>query len=149
MIRQAEVSDAREFCNVVRTSIIELCELDHRGVESCLAEWLENKTVEYCEVWINDENSNSFVSLVNGKVVGVSHIGHNGHLFLCYILPSVKGSGLGGQLLLVAEDSVKNIGLSELTLESTVTAKGFYEHHGYQCCGATANCLKYAKSIKP
>jgi len=149
VIRKAESSDAKEFCDVVRTSITKLCELDHQGNEFRLAEWLGNKTVENCEAWIIDDESNSFVALNNGKVVGVSHISHNGHLYLCYILPCVKGTGLGLQLLMAAEHSVQTFGLSQLTLESTVTAKGFYEHYGYQCDGTTKNCLKYAKSIKP
>ena len=149
MIRKAEPKDAEGFCEVVRTSIIELCELDHLNDELHLADWLENKTVSNCSAWIRDSNSNSFVAEENGKIVGVSHIGNDGHLYLCYLLPSVKGKGIGAKLLIAAENSVNNLGLTQLTLESTLTAKGFYEHFGYKGYGVSGNCLKYIKSIKP
>jgi ribosomal protein S18 acetylase RimI-like enzyme len=149
VIRKAKLQDAVEFCDVVRKSITELCEQDHHGNDSRLAEWLENKTVENCKDWIADSKTNTFVAVKNGRVVGVSHIGEDGHLYLCYILPNAIGTGLGKQLLLTAENSVQNCGLSQITLESTITAKGFYESHGYQCNGQTKNCLQYVKPIKP
>lgn len=147
MIRKAEGTDSEDFCRIVRTSIIELCGLDHQGDSARLEEWLENKTVENCERWIIDKDSNSFVAENDGEIVGVSHIGHNGHLYLCYVLPDVKGLGFGGQLLVAAEKSVSMLGLNKLTLESTITAQLFYEHYGYKHVGKTDNCLMYAKSI--
>lgn len=149
MIRNAEVRDAEGFCHVIRTSIIELCELDHHGNNVELEEWLDNKTVRNCRNWILNKDSNTFVAERNGRIVGVSHIGHCGHLFLCYVLPSVKGLGIGGQLLSAAEGSVIHMGIKSLSLESTVTAKRFYEHRGYVANGKTKNCLAYVKLIKP
>ncbi|GAB0152087.1 hypothetical protein [Marinobacterium sp. BA1] len=43
MIRKAEARDAEEFCNVIRTSIIELCALDHHGRKGELEAWLNKK----------------------------------------------------------------------------------------------------------
>ncbi len=149
MIRRAEARDAEGFCNVIRTSIIKLCKLDHHGNKEELEEWLENKTVENCKKWILNEDSNTFVAEKNGKIVGVCHIGHSGHLFLCYVLPDVKGLGIGGELLSAAESSVTHLGIKSLSLESTVTAKGFYEHRDYVANGKTKDCLKYVKTIKP
>jgi GNAT superfamily N-acetyltransferase len=142
VVRNAEARDAEEFCNVIRTSIIELCDLDHHGKKEQLEEWLDNKTVENCKKWILSEDSNTFVAEKNGKIVGACHIGHSGHLFLCYVLPEVKGLGVGGQLLLAAEKSVIVLGLKSLSLESTVTAKGFYEHRGYVPNGKTKKLSK-------
>jgi N-acetylglutamate synthase-like GNAT family acetyltransferase len=149
VVRIAVARYAEEFCNVIRTSFIELCDLDHHGKKEQLEVCLDNKTVENCKKWILSEDSNTFVAEKNGKIVGACHIGHSGHLFLCYVLPEVKGLGVGSQLLSAAENSVIDLGLKLLSLESTVTAKGFYEHHGYVPNGKTKNCLKYAKSIKP
>lgn len=148
MIRKAEARDAEGFCNVIRTSIIELCALDHHGRKRELEEWLYNKTTENCNKWILNEGSNTFVAEKNGKIVGVSHIGHNGHLFLCYVIPEVKGLGIGGQLLSESENSVTCLGIQSFSLESTITAKGFYEHYGYIPNSKTKNCLEYTKSIK-
>lgn len=104
-----------------------------------------NKTVENCRKWILDESSNTFVAKKNGKIVGGSHIGHNGYLYLCYLLREVKAEGIGGKLLLAAEKSVSSFDFKEFTLESTITSQGFYEHYGYILSFKTENCLLYFK----
>lgn len=149
MIRSAEAKDAEGFCNVIRTSIIELCDLDHHGNKEELEEWLENKTIENCKKWILNEDSNTYVAEKSGKIVGACHIGHSGQLFLCYVLPDVKGLGIGGDFLSAAESSVAQLGLKLISLESTVTAKKFYEHRGYVESTNTKKCLKYSKSVEP
>jgi len=149
VIRKAEAKDAAAFCYVIRTSVIELCKLDHHDNRDRLAEWLGNKTVENCEEWIRDTHSNSFVAEDKDKVVGIAHIGHNGYLFLCYVLPEVKGLGFGGQLLNAVETSLKHLGVQFINLESTLTAKRFYEHYGYLNVGKTQHCLQYSKAINP
>ncbi len=148
MIRTADVEDAEEFCSVIRSSIIELCKLDHQNNKKVLDDWLQNKTVKNCQEWITSNNSNSFVAELNAKIVGVAVMGHNGHLYLCYVLPEVKGKGIGRQLLQAAEHSVLHLDLPALSLESTITAKGFYEHYGYRQVGKTEHCLKYTKAIE-
>ena len=149
MIREARVTDAQQVCSVLRASITELCELDHRGDQKELDEWLANKTVQNCEVWINNKGTNFFVAETNGKIVGLSSISHDGHVGLCYVLPEVKGVGFGGQLLKAAEASVLKPGVQSYTLKSTITAKGFYEHFGYRQTGTKDNSLEYAKISKP
>lgn len=145
MIRKAQIKDAEEFCNVLRTSIVELCQTDHQKNKSKIEKWLSNKTIENCRKWILNESSNTFVAEKNGKIVGVSDIGHNGYLYLCYLLPEVKGQGIGGKLLSVSEESVINFEFKTFNLESTVTSKFFYEHYGYVKNGKTENCLLYFK----
>lgn len=147
MIRKARTKDAEKFCNVIRTSITELCTLDHQGDEKFLSNWLENKTVENCVKWIEDCNSTSLIADINHKMVGVAHIGHDGHLHLCYLLPEAKNHGIGHNLLVAAEKSVIKPGVNILTLESTLTSRDFYESHGYKPMGCTATCLKYEKVV--
>jgi len=145
LIREARVSDAKQVCSVLRASITELCELDHRKNQNELDAWLANKTVQNCEAWINNQRINFFVAENNGKIVGVSSITHEGFIELCYILPEVKGLGFGKQLLKIAEDSVLDLGVKSITLESTITAKGFYEYFGYIQTSIKENCLSYTK----
>ena len=147
VIRKAELKDAEQFCKVIHTSIIELCELDHKNDKIMLNRWLENKTLENCQKWIQDKTSTSLVFEKNNKVMGVAHIGHNGHLFLCYVLPEAKGQKMGHKLLIAAEKSITSLGVRLLTLESTLTAKFFYEDHGYKFVGKDSACLKYIKSV--
>ena len=149
MIREAKITDAQQICNVLRRSITELCELDHRGGKKELDEWLENKTVQNCESWLKNERTNFFIAESNGRIVGVSSINHDGYIGLCYVLPEVKGHGLGAKLLNAAEASVSNLDVQSFKLESTITAKGFYEHLGYIHTGGSQDRPEYEKATKP
>ena len=40
--------------------------------------------------------------------------------------------GVGSRLIEVAEDSLEKGGCKEISIESTITAKGFYEKEGYK-----------------
>ncbi len=145
MIRKAQINDVQEFCNVLRTSIVELCKIDHQENKNEIEKWLSNKTIENCRKLILNESSNTFVAEKDGKIVGVSDIGHNGYLYLCYIMPEVKGQGIGGKLLSISEESVIHFDFKVFNLESTITSKDFYEHYGYISNGNTENCLLYSK----
>ncbi|NVK29785.1 MAG: GNAT family N-acetyltransferase [Gammaproteobacteria bacterium] len=147
LVRAAKPEDAAAFCEVIRSSIVKLCERDYLGGNIKLDEWLKNKTADNCCAWIEDKASNSFVAEIENEVVGVSHIDHSGHLHLCYVSPNVVGRGVGKMLLNAAERSVAGLGLSEITLESTVTSKTFYERHGYKFVGKTERCLSYVKAV--
>ncbi len=132
MIRKATINDAKEFCQVLRISIIELCKKDYGNNDIILEKWLSNKTIENCKKWILDNNTNTFVVEYHNKIVGVSQIGHNGFLYLCYLLPEVKGMGFGKKLLEESEKSISDYDFEFYSLESTITSKGFYEHFGYR-----------------
>jgi ribosomal protein S18 acetylase RimI-like enzyme len=149
VIRPATTKDAEQFCEVIRTSITELCHLDHQGDPKEINDWLSNKTVSNYKAWIEHSSNKAFVAEINGDIVGVSTIGYDGYVFLCYVLPEVKGKGIGSQLLQAAEESVKNKGVASFSLESTKTAQGFYELHGYSKVGESEKCLKYEKVVKP
>ena len=153
MIEEAQIKHASEFCNVLRESIVELCEEDHRNDSVKLDAWLKNKTVENCKDWIADNESCAFVAMEKGKVVGISLIGKNGHLFLCYLLSKVKGRGIGKLLLKAAESKALYWGVNEITLESTVTAKEFYLYNGYTKNGSCSSreglsCYPLKKVVK-
>ena len=146
LIRAATVRDAGAICDVLRTSIIKLCKLDHGGDPEKLGAWLENKTVQNCESWITDARTNFFVAERNGSLLGVASINHDGYVGLCYLLPEATGCGLGARLLSAAEDSVLALGVESIRLESTLAAKGFYEHMGYVRTGRSENELLYEKA---
>ncbi len=132
MIQPAQPEQAAEICAVIRRSIAELCVEDHGNDPDKLASWLENKTVENCQRWLFNSRSRAFVAIRNGQLVGVIHLDKNGYLYLCYVLASVIGLGVGRQLLQAAEAQARQWGLTEITLESTATAWTFYKSQGYQ-----------------
>jgi hypothetical protein len=64
--------DAEEACQVLRRSIVELCDLDHKGDTNALDLWLSNKTPRNLRRWITENHV--FVAAEDGVILGVSAV---------------------------------------------------------------------------
>jgi putative acetyltransferase len=76
-----------------------------------------------CKRWVAVERS---------RIVGFCEHTFDGVLSRIYVHKDRLGTGIGSRLLIVAEASLKRLGCKRITLESTVTAKGFYAAKGYR-----------------
>ena len=92
--------------------------------------------------WVAKENARTlrassaarrrWVALDRSRIVGFCEHSFDGVLSRIYVHKDRLGSGIGSRLLAVAEASLKKLGCKRITLESTVTAKGFYAAKGYR-----------------
>ena len=130
-ISGANQSQAEQILDVLKRSIIQLCTKDHNGSEEILKQWLSNKTTENCLNWIADNNTVVLVALSSDKVVGVGKIDISGYLHHCYVDPEHICQGYGAALLTALEDQARVWNLDGIKLESTLTARNFYESKGY------------------
>jgi GNAT superfamily N-acetyltransferase len=135
VVRKASPEDAAAACEVLRRSIRELCALDHKSDEELISGWLENKTPENVRSWLTSPRAYGVIAEHEGKACGFGMVAKNGTVTLCYVLPEVQHSGLGRKLLSELEAQALRWGLKTLTLESTLTAKPFYERNGYVNAG--------------
>src|SRR5258706_8288059 len=154
-VRKAEPKDAEAAVAVLRRSITELCTLDHHGDADTLARWLANKTPENFLSWLATEDNFCIVAETNDQIVGVGLLHRSGEVRLCYLAPGAQGQGLGKAILVALEEKAKEWGLRRLHLESTVSARPFYERVGYRPAGATkpgfgiSHCHPYEKKLQP
>lgn len=132
MIVEAKPEHAHEICDVIRQSIENLCVADHKNDPKTLDSWLSNKTPENCKLWIENEQGKSFVAIASGAPVGIVTIGKNGYIYLCYMRPDKVGEGLGKQLIVACINQALAWGLKEMKVDSTHTAKEFYESQGFK-----------------
>ena len=130
-IRQAVASDAQLACDIVRRSITELCVADHRNDQNTLDAWLENKTVAMFERLINAESKSCVVALRNGQVCGFGHMNHSGEVGLLYVAPEARFLGASTLMLAWLEEQAARLRLPCVFLNSSLTAKRFYEARGY------------------
>jgi len=152
-IRTGTVPDAKAICDLVRRSITECCEADHRGDSRSIAAWLENKTTENATSWVQDPSAIPLVGVIDGHVVGFA-LSKNGELALCYVTPEVLHRGVGKSLLYAIESRTAAQGVTTLRLDSTQTAKGFYLRNGYFATGpvvswASMECQPMSKNLAP
>jgi GNAT superfamily N-acetyltransferase len=134
-IRLAASSDAPAACNVLRRSIVECCELDHKKDPSILEAWLGNKTPEMVASWFASPTNFSIVAVEEGNIVGVALLTGAGKLALCYLLPEARRKGFGKALLRCIEDRACSWGVKALQLHSTATSEEFFARQGYLSSG--------------
>ena len=153
-VRQADPKDAQEAADVLRRSITELCALDHRGDANTLAAWLANKTPQNFLSWLASEDNFCVVAEANSHVVGVGLLHRSGEIRLCYLAPGAQRKGIGKAIYLALEEQAKAWGLRTLRLESTISARQFYEGLGFLSGGIAtpgfgiSHCHPYEKQLQ-
>src|SRR3984893_11422665 len=115
-IREAFIEDAEEACQVLRRSIVELCELDHGGNTDALDLWLSNKTPRNLRRWITE--SHVFVAAEEGVMLGVAAIDNSGKITLNYVSPGARFRGVSKALIGRLEARALEFGVRTVTLES-------------------------------
>jgi GNAT superfamily N-acetyltransferase len=136
--RRAVHSDAAAACEVVRRSIVELCQADHRGDADTLAKWLANKTPANFERWIDSEAHIAVAAEIEGALVGFGLLNLQGKIALLYVSADAQFRGVSKSLLALLEKEAAAVGIRELSLESTLTALPFYSRRGYVSTGPSA-----------
>lgn len=74
----------------------------------------------------------TYVAEINSKIVGFSDMTHNGYLDRLYTHWDFQGQGIATALVSKLEAIARNIGLSEIFTDASVTSKSFFECCGYQ-----------------
>lgn len=120
---------------MLRASITELCVADHQNDPAALARWLRNKTPETFRGWLADPENHIAVVEVDAQICGVGALRRTADLTLCYVAPGYQRAGVGHALLAALEAQARRWELTTIRLTSTATARGFYEHHGFQFLG--------------
>jgi GNAT superfamily N-acetyltransferase len=129
-IREARAEDAVAACDVLRRSILELCAADHRNDPALLEPWLANKTPENVAAWI--AGSHMLVAEEEDHLLGVAGLDGAGRVTLNYVAPEARFRGISDALLSALEEKAAQLGCRSCTLESTKTARRFYEARGYR-----------------
>lgn len=134
-IRLATPGDAQQALDVVCQSISLLCEADHQHDEPTLERWLSNKTPEFFERWCGDPDTRLIVGELDSAIVGVASLRRSGEINLFYVRPSRVRSGVGRALLHALEAHARDWQIQMLKLESSLSARRFYEHFGFAPAG--------------
>jgi hypothetical protein len=121
---------------VLIASITELCALDHRNDPAMLAGWRENKAPERVAAWFSSPASTLLVAERNGEVAAVGgYFTADRVVSLNYVAPQHRFAGVSTALLAAIE---AGLGPGEASLESTQTARRFYESRGWRVAGDLA-----------
>jgi GNAT superfamily N-acetyltransferase len=132
-VRPAQIADADRAIGVVRRSIQELCELDHKSDPATLSLWLSNKSADNMRRWIAAHTV--LVAVEGERMTGVAAFRIDGQVLLNYVAPEARFQGASKCLMQAIEVWASSRDLKWLTLESTATALRFYLSTGWTIAG--------------
>ena len=115
---------------MIRRSISELCEADHRNDPEILRRWLANKTPEIVGSWIIKPGNSVFAAVDDDSIVAVGAVTDAGEITLNYV-PDARFRGVSRAMLTALEVRALERGADRCTLLSTETAHRFYRAAGY------------------
>jgi GNAT superfamily N-acetyltransferase len=129
VLRPAKNTDIDEILNLFRETIAEICKNDYseKQLEAWASssknrpKWLERIEKQYFLVAEKDSRIAGFGSLENGD-----------HLDLLYVRADLIKTGIGGILLHALEKESAGRGKASLATDASVTARSFFEKHGYK-----------------
>lgn len=130
-IRDAIVEDAPAACQMLRQSIEQLCEADHRNDPTILGQWLRNKTAANVAAWIARPGNSLLLAVDADMILAVGAVTDAGEITLNYVAPNARLRGVSGALLAALEARAAQRGNLRCTLVSTETAHRFYSARGY------------------
>ena len=115
---------------VIRRSISELCEADHRNDPEILRRWLANKTPEIVG-WIMKPGNSVLVAVDDDSILAVGSVTDAGEINFNYISPDARFRGVNRAMVTALEARALERGADRCRLLSTETARRFYRSAGY------------------
>ncbi|HZZ44287.1 MAG TPA: GNAT family N-acetyltransferase [Tepidisphaeraceae bacterium] len=152
VIRRAVPSDAERIHRIHVDSIRVLCARDYSAEQ--VESWVRFRGVEDYRRALESGEMN-WVAMVDGVVAGYATFVRD-ELTALFVEPGWARRGVGKSLIETVEQHARELGLKELFLQSTRTARLFYERLEYEALaeevyvlpdGVGVNCIKMIKKM--
>lgn len=98
---------------------------------SQLEVWSKQK-INLHEWWISTSQHIAYITKLNDKVVGFGEMTYEGELQRLYVHKDYEAIKIGAMILNKLEVDAKQLDLSNITTETSISAKPFFEVLGYE-----------------
>jgi putative acetyltransferase len=137
-IRPVKHGDYKEIAELHQETIRSINSKDHSS--DLIGAWSAYNTEAFFRS--SDGASKRLVAIKDGKVIGFSdYSSEDCEIRGLYSHKDYTGQGIGSKLLEVSEEALKQSGCKNIILESTITARQFYENRGYKIVGKVFHVL--------
>lgn len=127
-IRRYEVADLDGLIELFRSSVRSIASRDY--------------THEQIMAWAPDDidreatasrnlSKPTWVAEIDGEIVGFADLEPTGHLDRMFVHPAYQRRGVATTLLRTVEAAAKEQNIMRLCSEVSITARPFFEHHGF------------------
>lgn len=130
-IKTPTINDAENISTLLRDNFRDVNSADYKPEH--IQAWIDLDSPERIKEVIENKDVRSFLALDQDEIVGFLALStQEAVLNSLYVKPSKTGQGIGSELLEFAEDLLKSHKKAQITLNSSKTAKKFYQKRGYQ-----------------
>ncbi|MGO4569852.1 GNAT family N-acetyltransferase [Rhizobium sp. 2YAF20] len=141
-IRELRQTDARAFLEIHHAAVRGSAAHDYSAavIEAWAPLPITDRSVQ--RVVSNPDGEHRLIAEIDGLAVGIGAlVAKNSELRACYVHPVAGRKGVGSTLLLELERIAVASGLMSLSLDSSLTAEGFYRSRGYVALGYEQHLL--------
>lgn len=148
-VRKAEDQDAERIAELISETVKEVNATDYADEE--IAVWSDTDVEKLKDA---PEEKRPLVAVKDGRIVGFGELEED-EITGLYVDHRHQGEGIGARLLSRIEEIARENDIETIELKSTITAKQFYENHGYTVIGETVremedqelDCYKMEKAL--
>ena len=128
-IRPYAEADARATLSVFLAAVTETASL-HYSAEQ-IAAWARPDERDVNK-WNSARKSlNSYVATIGAEVAGFADVGDDGYIDMMFVAPKFGRRGVASALLAHLHHIAVGVGASELYTNASITARPFFEKHGF------------------
>jgi putative acetyltransferase len=128
-IRPYAEPDAAATLDVFLAAVIETASV-HYSAEQ-IAAWARPAERDAVQWNLARKARNTYVATIGGEVVGFSDVGDDGYIDMMFVAPKFGRRGVAGALLTHLHAMAVGAGASELYTNASITARHFFEQHGF------------------
>ncbi|WP_342440139.1 GNAT family N-acetyltransferase [Paenibacillus sp. FSL L8-0436] len=131
-IRKFRLSDIEQIVTLFYETVHSVNKKDYS--EQQLDAWADNNDRETRQnAWKESLSSHiSYIVQLNDSIIGFADMSPEGYLDKLFTHKDFQGQGIASGLLKVLEAEARSLGLVQVTADASITAKSFFEHHGYR-----------------
>ena len=145
IVRRALPEDAEAIRQVHIDSIRQICGPNY--TERQIDAWSRPRPLSHYTEAVREHIV--FVAEDRDAIVGFAHLDcDNREIKAVYVAPSKTRLGVGTRLLAALEDSARELGLTQLSLASSITAVPFYDAMGFESLGNDMHRLRDGTEIE-
>ena len=127
-IRKFDINDTNECIALFRGTVHSVNAKDY--TPSQLAAWApENIDSNSWQKRLTD--SLTYIAEVDNQIIGFGNMTTNGYLDMLFIHKNFQRKGIAKKIVIKLEEIALELGLKEVSTESSITAKPFFETMGY------------------
>jgi len=127
VIRRYEAADLDTVIGVFLRSLREVASRDYDARQ--IAAWAQVDR----EVWSRRRlDRPTWVALIDNFIAGFTDLESDGHIDMLFVDPASQRRGVASALLDTVENAARVQGLAVLNTDASITARPFFEKHGFQ-----------------